>query len=387
MRNFVLLVMLLGAQYAVANNGTVVVGTCKPKLKSFTLIQLAVNGVAPGGTVFVCPGTYPEQVVISQPLSLVGIADSNMDEAIITIPSGGLTTITPSIFGENVAAQVLVQTSGVVDITNITTDGTGGDQACVNWLAGIFYASGSSGTVARVRTRNQIDTTCGVGIWAENGGNTGEWITIQGSSVHDSDSSGIVLGATSSLKVDVRDNFVSPNAASAVDILAVGVSGDIVDNDLIGGAAGIFDLSNGLAINANGITSTQFGVVVLGTATLQSNDIMNTLTGVSLNVPGSKVQSNRITESSAAAIELNCNSANVAHNTINDAVVGLSDEPSNLSGNNTFANATTVTTDGCALATAATPLMQAAPLNAAPVTKGPQFLQWRTAANPNGVKP
>ena len=81
-----------------------------------------------------------------------------LDEAIITIPSGGLTNIVPSIFSENVAAQVLVQSAGVVNITNITTDGTGGNSACVNWLAGIFYASGSSGTVARVRTRNEIDT-------------------------------------------------------------------------------------------------------------------------------------------------------------------------------------------------------------------------------------
>jgi hypothetical protein len=385
MRNCVLLVILLGAQFAVANNN-VVVGTCKPRLKSFTTIQLAVNGVAAGGTVFVCPGTYPEQVVISQPLSLVGVADSNMDEAIITIPSGGLTTIAPSIFSENVAAQVLVQTSGVVDVTNITTDGAGGDQACVNWLAGIFYASGSSGTVAGVRARNQIDTGCGVGIWAENGGNTGEHVAILGNSVHDSDSAGIVLGATSSLKVDVRDNFVSPNAASAVDILAVGVSGDFVDNDLTNAEAGIFDLSNGLKINANGITSTQFGVIALGPATMQSNDIMNTATGVSLNVPGSTVQSNRITESSVAAIEFSCNHANVSHNTINDAAIGLSDEPSNFSGNNTFANTTTVTTDGCALAAAAAPMLNAAPLNAAPTSKSPQFLQWRTAANPNGVK-
>lgn len=385
MRNFVLLVMLLGTHFALADNNFAV-GTCRPRLKSFATIQTAVSGVPAGSTVLVCPGTYPEQVTITQPLNLQGIADSNLDEAIITIPSGGLTNIVPSsISNVNVAAQVLVQTTGVVNITNITTDGTGGDSACATELAGIFYASGSSGTLARVRTRNEIDSGCGVGIWAENGGNAGTRIQVQGSSVHDSDSAGIVLGAgtSSSMNVDLRDNFVSTNGTTS--ILASGVSGDITDNDLVGGLAGIFDLSNGLAINANGISSAQFGVVLLGTATMQSNDILNTAEGVSLNAPGSTLQGNRITESSAAAVELNCNSANVSHNTINDAPVGLSDVPAGFNGNNTFANTSTVTTE-CAAA-AAMPLAKAAPLNAAPISKGTPFLQWRTPLNPNGIKP
>jgi hypothetical protein len=328
----------------------------------------------------VCPGTYPEQVTITQPLSLQGLADSNLDEVIITIPSGGLTNIVPSISMENVTPQVLVQTTGVVNITNITTDGAGGDSACVNWLAGIFYASGSSGTVARVRTRNEIDSGCGVGIWAENAGSTGTRIQVQGSSVHDTDSAGIVLaaGPSSSLNADLRDNFVSTNGT--IDILASGVSGDITDNDLMSGFAGIFDVSNGLNITANGISSAQFGVVLLGAGTMQSNDIMNTVFGVSLNVPGSTLQGNRFTESSTAAVEFNCNTANVSHNVINDAFVGLSDVPTNFNGTNTFANTGTVTTD-CPAA-AAMPLLKAAPLS-----KGTPFLQWRTPVNPNGTKP
>ena len=390
MRNFALLVMLLSTQFALADGNNFAVGTCRPRLKSFTTIQAAVSSVPAGSTVLVCPGTYPEQVTISQPLSLQGLADSNADEAIITIPSGGLTNVVPSsIANANVAAQVLVQTTGVVNITNITTDGMGGDSVCANWLAGIFYASGSSGTLARVRTRNEIDTGCGVGIWAENGGNTSTRIQVQGSSVHDSDSAGIVLGAgaSSSLNVDLRNNFVSTTGTtSSFDILASGVSGDITDNDLMTGLAGIFDLSNGLAINANGISSTLLGVVLLGTGTMQSNDIMNTVYGVSLNVPGSSLQGNRITESSTAAVEFNCNSANVSHNTINDALVGLSDVPANFSGNNTFANTGTVTTDGCP-SPAAMPLTKAAPLSAAPLSKGTPFLQWRTPLNPNGIKP
>ena len=381
MRTFVLLVTLLGTQFAFADGNAVAVGTCRPRLKSFATIQAAVSGVPPWSTVLVCPGTYTEQVTITQSLTLQGIADSNLDEAIIAIPSGGgLPTLTTSIFGETVAAQVLVQTTGVVNITNITTDGTGGNQSCPIWLTGIFY-EGASGTVARVRSRNQIDGGCGVGIWAENGGTAGAWIAVQGNSVHDTDGVGIFLGAgaTSSLNVDAHDNFISPNALAAIDIVAAGATGDINDNDMNTGAAGIFDLSNGLTINANGITSTQFGVVLLAGATLQSNDIMNTGTGVSINGPGATLQSNRITESSTAAVEFSCINANVSHNIVNDAFVGLSDVPAIFSGTNTFANTGTVST-GCVAAAAALPL------GAAPLSQGNQFLQWRTPANPTGIK-
>jgi hypothetical protein len=381
MRTLVLLVTLLGTQFAFADDNTVAVGTCRPRLRSFATIQAAVSGVPPWSTVLVCPGTYTEQVTITQSLTLQGIADSNVDEAILAIPSGGLPTLTTSIFGETVAAQVLVQTTGVVNITNITTDGTGGNQSCPIWLAGIFY-EGASGTVARVRSRNQINGGCGVGIWAENGGTTGAWITVQGNSVHDTDGVGIFLGAgaTSSLNVEAHDNFISPNATAAIDIVAAGATGDINDNDMNTGAAGIFDVSNGLTINANGITSTQFGVVLLAGATLQSNDIMNTGTGVSINSTGATLQSNRITESSTAAVEFSCNNANVSHNIVNDAFVGLSDVPASFSGTNTFANTGTVSTGGCLAAAAAIPL------GAAPLSQGNQFLQWRTPANPTGIK-
>ena len=49
MRNFVLLVMSLSTQLALAS-GNVAVGTCRPRLRSFSTIQAAVSGVPAGST-------------------------------------------------------------------------------------------------------------------------------------------------------------------------------------------------------------------------------------------------------------------------------------------------------------------------------------------------
>jgi len=140
-------VPLLGVQPLMA--GTFAVGSCKAKVPSFASISVAVSAVPPGSTILVCPGTYSEQVIITQALTLVGITDSNQDLAVITVPSTGLVANSTSIFGETIAAQLLVQGAGPVNISDIAVDGTGGDLQCAGntWVAGMFYAAGSSGQV------------------------------------------------------------------------------------------------------------------------------------------------------------------------------------------------------------------------------------------------
>ena len=75
-------------------SATVAVGTCLPQLKSFSTIQAAVSASSPeesdqnegndgGKTVLVCPGTYPEQVVINTPLTLKGVVSGNHGAAVI----------------------------------------------------------------------------------------------------------------------------------------------------------------------------------------------------------------------------------------------------------------------------------------------------------------
>ena len=87
----------------------VAVGTCQPTLSSFTTIQGAVSSVPPGSTTSVCWGFYAEQVTISQALTLEGIDGANLNQVVVTVPSGGLAANVTSLSGQGVAAQVLVQ--------------------------------------------------------------------------------------------------------------------------------------------------------------------------------------------------------------------------------------------------------------------------------------
>jgi pectin methylesterase-like acyl-CoA thioesterase len=85
--------MLLGAVLLygkLLNAATVSVGTCLPAYPHFSTIQSAVNASPQGGTVLVCPGTYPEQISIFHPLTLKGVDNNGSNLALITMPSGAL---------------------------------------------------------------------------------------------------------------------------------------------------------------------------------------------------------------------------------------------------------------------------------------------------------
>lgn len=69
------------------------VGTCRPSLPSYTTISQAVSGVPSGSTVLVCPGNYPEQILIAQPLTLEGVQSGGSGAAVVVVPPGGVGAI------------------------------------------------------------------------------------------------------------------------------------------------------------------------------------------------------------------------------------------------------------------------------------------------------
>jgi hypothetical protein len=374
---------LLGVQPLLA--GVFQVGSCKAKVPSFATITEAVSIAPAGSTILVCPGVYPEQVTITQAMTLQGVTDSNQDLAMITVPSTGLVANSSSIFGESIAAQLLVQ-GGPVNITNIAVDGTGGDLQCAGstWIAGMFYAPGSSGQVNHAKVSGQTDAGCGVGIWAENSDGADKFVTIQNSSVHDMDGFGIFVAsgaASPNLFASIRGNVVSLAATALIGIGLDNVTGAVNGNDVSNAMFGIVNTANNVSIAFNTTSLTTAGIALQGGGSVNNNKISSSNLGVWFFSDGGVVQLNRISSISGSAVEFNCSAAIVSANTINDAAIGLDNAPVGFTGTNTFNNTATVRSGSCGAAAAKTSGLAAA---AAPTgnRSGASIWQWRTPASP-----
>ena len=364
--------------------GTLVVGSCKAKVMSFATISAAVSVAPAGSTILVCPGTYPEQVTIPQSLTLEGVSASNQDLAVITVPSTGLMTNATSVFGEAIAAQVLVQ-GGAVNINNIAVDGTGGNLQCtgLTWVAGMFYAPGSSGTVNHAKISGQTDGGCGVGVWAENAEGPDKFIAVQNSSIHDVDGFGIFVTSNASspnLFASIRGNVVAVSPSALIGIGLNNVTGSITGNDVSNAMFGFVNTSPDVSIAFNSTSLTTAGVALQGGGTVANNRISASNLGVWFFSDGGVVQSNRISNISGSALEFNCSSAIAAGNTINDAAIGLDNVPLGFIGSNTFNNTATVKGGTCAAAVAQKTSL--ATMSNVGTRSGASVWQWRTPASP-----
>jgi hypothetical protein len=359
-----------------AQASTVSVGTPNcTSLVNFATIQLAVNAVPAGSTIKVCPGNYPEQVVISKRLTLMGIPNANQDAVVILPPTGGMVANGAVDPRGPVAAQILVQnTVGPVSISNLTVDGKGnkypGDD-----LRGICYQD-ASGIVNHVAVRNEIPNDIptgdqsGQGILVETISSSSANLTVENSSVHNYNKNGIVAryngatltaignyvqgsgpidviaqngielafsGATGSIKNNtVIDNFYTPNSSSSSDILlydakengSIVVSGNTLGNSNV--AISLFTSTtgtygDGVSVTSNKIfgTSTFDGIDVCTNGNIiTGNTIFNSSeSGIHLDASctgtgiGNNVSANTILESACAGILADSGTGNVNTNT------------------------------------------------------------------------
>jgi nitrous oxidase accessory protein NosD len=330
---------------------SIIVGTCPGA--TFSTISAAVSSASAGDTVQVCPGTYPEQVTISTPLTLRGIISGNTDRAVITVPTGGLVVNAHSVVnGLAYAAQVLV-TTGAVNISDLTVDGTGNNLNGSAAIAGIFYESGSSGTVRQMATRQQIDNGLGDPIFAENAGATPGSLTIANCSIHDFDGNGILLLSNQKppqFTATIRGNIIAANGIG--DGIEDQLGGSVTENVIVDpSSVGIgADSLASIAVSRNTVTNTLQGIIA-NTRTggsITSNTITGTSLGaILLETSNNTVQSNTIKNASVGIGFLCIKGNTVLDNTISDARVGIDKVPSSQAVTNTYHNVDTIRTDGC----------------------------------------
>lgn len=402
--------ILLMFSPALSFAASVEVGTCISGLTHFTKIQDAVNAVAAGSTVFVCPGKYAEQVTITQSLTLAGVSSGNADNPTIVVPSGGVVQNSTRQFfepGRDIAAQVLVDSAGTVNISNLTIDGTGdliaSNFGCPNpILIGIYYRD-SSGTVNHVRVLNQAPdlnfASCnlskGFGIYQDTNGSTVVNVKVNNSILRGFSRIGIAAGSPGGTTVSFSQNSIEgPGAGNTfisngiqVITAAATVSGNSIANNafanadsdstgfLCTGCHAAKILSNVLANNINGIAlqsdSTEGDADL---STIRSNTLIESGFGLQNESAlyacsnSNIIQANQISDTfeqtgPAIQIDSSCvsgagNNNTVKGNTLNGACVGTlvsSGTTGNIfSGNSTF-NVANVTLSGqsCSAAFAA----------------------------------
>jgi hypothetical protein len=332
-----------------AFSATVAVGTCT-SLMNYSTIQGAVNAVPAGSTIRICPGNYHEQVVINQKLTLTGIANSFNDAVVILPPAGGLAASTVDVDTANpIAAQILVQNTSGVLISNLTVDGTGNKLTCGPDVQGILFQS-ASGTVNHVAVRNQmpndVPNGCQVGksIFVETATGLTSTVLVENSSVHNYNKNGITAhDAGTTLTVTgsyVQGSGVVPSGGAAQNgiEIAFGAAGKISLNTVIDNIYGdptvadstdilLYDAAeNGaITVSSNTVGNSQIPIAVYtDTASLgdgvsvTGNKIFGTSTADAIDVctNGNTVKTNAIINSAESGIHLDASCGSTGNNNV-----------------------------------------------------------------------
>lgn len=331
------------------------VGTCLPNLTSYATISQAVSSVPSGSTIEVCAGTYPEQVVITQPLTLEGVPGTTSD-AVITVPAGGLTNYISTTAG-SVTYQVLVQATGPVNLMNLAVDGTGATGSY--YVGGVVYLD-TSGTASYLSVRNQTEHGLGVGLMATTLSAATQTVTIANSVFRGFDGLGVYVISGEPyggpLTAVVQANIIDGTAGSnSVGIDYVSAGGTILSNLIADSAYGILMFSSSPKVTSNTIWSNVYGAYIdSGSASFTNNQIDGGgQYGVYLqgSATDSIVENNTIGNASTAVYGCNgsfgpASGFTVTGNLITDTAVGLEMPSGNTTApNNYYVTANTV--HGC----------------------------------------
>lgn len=357
---FSVLALAFGAQEMSAASVTYIVGTCKSGTH-FSTIQSALDASPAPNTVEVCPGTYLEQVTISHPVTLEGIAEGNGSLAQIELPSDYTVNATVNGGEDPAIAQVYVNnvSGGSVNLTNLNVNGVGFGTNDSTFI-GVLYNQ-SSGTINQVTTSAQntsggATTVDGWGMWIQ-GGSSKPSVTVENSSVHDFSGGGILaVGETTApdLTVTIKNNVVSSDAQFTNNIVVEEGTDPTVTGNIVSGVGdyGIITLASTGSITGNTFLGSQIGIELAADgASVTSNKIYGAMAyGIDISaatLTKSTVEDNTIRtvkspssdDSDGIGIELHCNnisSSQVNSNTIMDAFDGYGNAPAGFGGSNTF---------------------------------------------------
>lgn len=158
----------------VDDDGQGTAADCNAGTAAFTSIQAAVNAAAPGDTIFICPGTYNEQVVVTTSNLTIRGAGASMT---ILRPSAVNPSGTDLNFGVPMRPILLVDHAAGVTVSDLKIDGSsadGGTRGVANCefptigaYVGIYYRDSSGKVEATHVTNMRSATVCTRGFLSE----------------------------------------------------------------------------------------------------------------------------------------------------------------------------------------------------------------------------
>ncbi len=180
----------------------------------YTTISAAVAAATSGARIFVCPGAYSEDVVVTEPLTIIGTN---------AIVNPGTATNSPiyADFGNN-AFTVMAQN---VTIEGFTVEGATGD--------GILSIANYSTIINNTALNNGTGPDGGTGIDL----NGSSWSTVSGNTARNNSGGGVYLtddpGTPASYDT-VTNNVTDDNPGGCGVILADHTAAGVFDNKIIG---------------------------------------------------------------------------------------------------------------------------------------------------------
>lgn len=303
----------------------------------YSTITDALNASASGDTIEVCPGLYDEQLVISKPVTIKGIAGDGQKR--VQIQPSTLATVS----GTDVLAAVSVLNTPGVSLRNVAIDaGNNSVSGCTPVLAAVHFlnARGEIANDAISGAKTSDPASCatldgnGFGILLESSGTNQSTVNVSGNSIHDYTKDGI--------------------RAIGVGLIAR-INGNVVSGT---GPAGGFSFQFGIFVRDGAVGLVQGNQISEGDCgNLSIGDCFNARSeGIVLRAvgDGSVVDHNTITRAQSGIFVNFANKARITNNLVADIAPADAIDAQGMSNSlldaNTIYNATPPSNQSCGVA-------------------------------------